>query len=127
MPHYFFIRNGRRFDKIDTREIHYLESCKNYCKIDFGHKSMLFLIPLKKVEEVLPPGLFCRVHRSFVVSVDKVKAFDVHLAYLPGKEVPVSDQYRHALESKVLVVQREPSPSDNDANPLPMLNGYAHA
>ncbi len=125
MQDFFFIRNAGRFEKINFREILYVEACKNYSKIFTEKKSYIVLVTMKKVESVLPFHLFCRVHRSFIVSLDKITAFDNSCVYLPLREIPIGDQYRHHLEKRVLIIQRDHSSEDYEPSlsGTPMLIG----
>jgi len=98
----FFIRHKGRYEKVLFSSIHYIEACKNYCKLWLGDKPYLILCTLKQFERILPSEHFCRVHRSFIVSLDKVTAFDEHDVFLPGRTVPIGDQFREVFHQNVL-------------------------
>ena len=107
MQDFFFIRNAGKYERIGFRDILYVEACKNYSKIVTDRKSYIVLVTMKKVESALPLQLFCRVHRSFIVSLEKVSAFDNNSVFLANREIPIGDQYRNHLEKRVLIVQRD--------------------
>ncbi len=107
MQDFFFIRNAGKFERIGFRDILYVEACKNYSKIVTDKKSYIVLVTMKKVESALPFHLFCRVHRSFIVSLENISAFDNNSVYLSNREIPIGDQYRNHLEKRVLIVQRD--------------------
>ena len=98
----FYIRQNRRYEKVLFSSIHYVEACKNYCKLWIGDRPHLILCSLKRFESILPPGHFCRVHRSFIISLDHMTAFDDHCVFLPGKTIPIGDQHRNELHQNVL-------------------------
>lgn len=95
-----FVRSEYRIVKIQLKDIEYIESLEDYIKIHVtGDKPILTLMPLKKVLEKLPAGRFKRIHRSYVVAVDKVKSVLNKKAYLQSsKELPISDSYVSFVE-----------------------------
>jgi DNA-binding LytR/AlgR family response regulator len=101
MPTFFFVRVGRRHEKIRFADIHFLEARGNYCKIQTTERTYMVPIPLKTIEAILPAGDFCRIHRAFLVSLDKLTAFDLKRAYLPNHTLPIGDKYCHALSLQV--------------------------
>jgi DNA-binding LytR/AlgR family response regulator len=92
MP-YLFIRYNRRYEKLDCSTIRYVEAGKNYCKIYTTHHLFMIMSTLKVVEAALPAGEFCRIHRSFIVSVAHINSFDHQVVYLQGKQLPVGSTW----------------------------------
>jgi two-component system response regulator LytT len=82
--------------KIACSQILYIEGMKDYAKIYVNNeeKPLLSLITLKILEEKLPQNNFLRVHRSFIVAVDKITAITKNTLNIGGKIIPVSDAYR---------------------------------
>jgi DNA-binding LytR/AlgR family response regulator len=107
MQSFFFLRHTGKFVKIYFHEIIYAESCKNYVKIITTTQTWLVLLPMKQLEEHLPADLFCRVHRSYIVSIDHVMAFDNTTVYLKDVEVPVGEQYKTRLQNSVTILSGE--------------------
>ncbi|EHQ26314.1 LytR/AlgR family response regulator transcription factor [Mucilaginibacter paludis] len=82
--------------KIPCANIAYIEGLKDYAKlhlVDTG-KNLLSLITLKALEEKLPKGKFMRIHKSFIVSLDKVTSITRNTVYIGDKMFAVSDQYK---------------------------------
>ena len=104
MPDHFFVRLNGRYQKVRFVDIQYIESFKNYVRITTAGKAFVVLLSLKQIETVLPPQDFCRVHRSFIVSLAQVTAFDHELVYLEGKEIPLSPQYTEQLHARVMIL-----------------------
>ncbi|MDR3713692.1 MAG: LytTR family DNA-binding domain-containing protein [Puia sp.] len=125
MQDFFFIRNAGKFERIGFRDIMYIEACKNYSKIVTDKKSYIVLVTMKKVEAALPFHLFCRVHRSFIVSLEKISAFDNNSVFMASREIPIGDQYRDQLEKRVLIIQRDHQPGEYTAalSKVPVLAG----
>ena len=73
------------------------------------------LVPgtLKQWESLLPNDLFCRIHRGYIVSIEKVVAFDRKYVYLPGGEnIAIGNQYRNALSDSVAIFTHDPAVSN---------------
>jgi DNA-binding LytR/AlgR family response regulator len=106
---FFFVRYAGLFRKISFRDISHLEACKNYVKIHTTDQ--VFFIPgtLKGIEASLPRDPFCRIHRSFIVSLDYVSAFDKRTVYLGDKRLPIGDEFRANLEKYALIVEKAPA------------------
>jgi two-component system LytT family response regulator len=104
---FFFIRQDGRNVKVDFRNILYIEARKNYTRLVMVERSAMVLITLKQWERILPSQLFCRVHRGYIVSVERILSFDNKYVYLPGMNIAIGEQYRNALPSTVLIVASE--------------------
>ncbi|MBL7744437.1 MAG: response regulator transcription factor [Chitinophagaceae bacterium] len=90
-----FVYSEYRMVKIGLREIEYIESLEDYIKIHLtGAKPILTLMTLKGVLEKLPADKFKRIHRSYIVAIDKVNSILNRKAKLQSNvELPISDSY----------------------------------
>jgi DNA-binding LytR/AlgR family response regulator len=90
-----FVHSEYKLVKIQLAEIEYIESLEDYIKIHIaGTKPVLTLMSMKKVLEKLPADKFQRIHRSYIVSVSKVKSIQNRKVQLSGVvELPISDSY----------------------------------
>jgi DNA-binding LytR/AlgR family response regulator len=80
--------------KIDLDTIEYIESMEDYIKIHITNdKTILTLIPMKKVLEKLPSAKFQRIHRSYIVPVNKIRSIQNRKVRLTNVELPVSESY----------------------------------
>ena len=107
MQSFFFIRQDGRNVKVDIHNILYIEARKNYTRLVMTDRSAMVLITLKQWESILPPELFCRVHRGYIVSIERILSFDNKFVYLPGMNIAIGEQYRNALPSTVTIVASE--------------------
>ena len=82
--------------KIPCNDIIYIEGLKDYAKIhvNTSEKCMLSLITLKALEEKLPKGKFMRIHKSFIVALDKITSITKNSLFIDKIMFPVSDQFR---------------------------------
>ncbi|HVT85046.1 MAG TPA: LytTR family DNA-binding domain-containing protein [Chitinophagaceae bacterium] len=110
MKKYFFVRSGSKYVKINFQEILYLEGRSNYIRVVSEGCVVMVLMTMKKMETILPPFMFCRIHKSFIVSIDKIMAFDSKMVQLENKTLPVGECYKARLEKSVLIIQEEKNP-----------------
>ncbi len=94
---YIMVRAERRNVKLEWKDIIYIESLKDYLKLVLDSKSWVTKMPIQNIEKVLPPDIFIRVHRSFIVNITKVSGFSNGLLAISGLQLPVSRTYRLSL------------------------------
>ncbi len=95
-----FVRADRKMVKVVFSEINYIESLSDYVKIYAGGKPIITRETITNIEAKLPKDDFIRVHRSFIVSLSKIKSYTNETIDLEMKEVPISRSYReHVLRS----------------------------
>ncbi|MFA6247042.1 MAG: LytTR family DNA-binding domain-containing protein [Mucilaginibacter sp.] len=89
-----YVYSEYRMVKIELKEIEYIESMEDYIKIHLHNaKTILTLMPLKKVLEKLPGDKFQRIHRSYIVPVKKIISIQGRKVKLADIELPISDSY----------------------------------
>ena len=94
-----FVYSEYRLVKILLSNIEYIESLDDYIKIHFtSEKPVLTLMTLKKVLEMLPQDKFKRIHRSHIVSIDKIKSVLNRKVQLSSVELPVSNSYADFID-----------------------------
>ena len=87
--------------QIPFDDIRYIEGFDDYIKIHAGSKPVLTLLSLKNVLEMLPPERFMRVHRSFIVALDRVERVRARRIVIETREIPVGDTFAAALKSHI--------------------------
>ena len=107
MQNSFFIRTNNKYERIDLSKVLYLESCGNYARFFTENKRYVLLVTLKQLERELPPHLFCRIHRCYIVSLDRITAFDRETVFLDQVEIPLGYQYRDEFYKKVRILGEE--------------------
>ena len=91
------IKQGHEKYKLNIPDILYLEAMKDYTRIITTGKQYLVLKPLSVMLEQLPAENFIRIHRSFVINKDKVKAVKGGKVSLSEVELPVGKLYKNSL------------------------------
>lgn len=91
--------------KVEFQEILYIEARKNYTRLVMEDRpTLMVLVTLKQWERVLPREVYCRVHRGYIVSIEKIQSFDNKYVYLVGEKIPIGEQYRGALPEAVTIL-----------------------
>ena len=96
-----FVRSEYRLLQIELSRVLYIEGLKDYVKIylEGEERPVLSLMSMKKLEEMLPPDRFVRVHRSFIVHADKIKVIERNRIVFGKEYIPISENYKpHFLE-----------------------------
>jgi two-component system, LytTR family, response regulator len=103
---YIFVKTEFRYEKIDFNDILYIEGMGDYLCIVTVKKKIMTLQGFKKMDESLPKNNFCRVHKSYIVSIDKIESVERNRIKIKEKLIPVSDSYKdcfnNILEKKKL-------------------------
>jgi DNA-binding LytR/AlgR family response regulator len=91
-----FVKIDYKVVRISLNDILYIEGMREYARIHLSNgKSVMPLIRLHTLEEQLPSTKFMRVHRSFIVNLDKINAIEHSRIIFDGKDyIPVSEQYK---------------------------------
>ncbi|HTR28900.1 MAG TPA: LytTR family DNA-binding domain-containing protein [Puia sp.] len=96
---YLFLKVEYQLVRIALDDILYIESLKDYVKVDVKStgKAILSLTSLKALEEKLPATRFMRVHRSFIIALDKITAMTKNSVQIGKKQINIGDQYKEAF------------------------------
>jgi DNA-binding LytR/AlgR family response regulator len=102
-PGYLFIHTEYQLTKIFLHEVTYIEALRNYIRIHFasGVRPILSKLSLKAIEEKLPPGKFARVHKSFIVSMDKISSIRNDIIRIDIRDIPISKSCRDEFFKKI--------------------------
>ncbi len=96
-----FVRNKDRMVKILFEAILYIEAERNYCRIYTATKEYLLTMPMKSLEDQLPPALFQRIHRSHIVNLTQVDEVDENSVFIGQKSLPLSKSLREDFMMRI--------------------------
>ncbi len=96
---FIFVKSEYRQVKIDFSEVLYIEGLKDYVKIYLkdNPKPVLTLMSLKKLEEELPSEDFMRVHRSFIIGLNKIEAIERNHIVIGNQQIVIAPNYKKSL------------------------------
>lgn len=100
---FLFLKSEYKIKRINFHDILYIEGLKDYVKVYINNdpKPILSLTSLKLLESKLPEALFMRVHRSFIVNLEKIDTIERSRIVFGKMYIPVSDQYKDKFQEFV--------------------------
>jgi two-component system, LytTR family, response regulator len=96
---FIFLNTERKKVKILFSEIVYIESQREYIKIVTTKREYISKMSTHEIEDLLPPNLFKRIHRSFIVSISRIESYTAEIVEVNGVSIPVGRGYRDILEN----------------------------
>jgi len=95
-----FVKSDYKLMRINISDIKYIESMHEYVRIHLlDEKPVMTLVSLKSVEEQLPKEKFMRVHRSYIVNLERIKVVERNrIVFDNNVYIPVSDQYKEKFQ-----------------------------
>jgi len=101
---FVFIRDNGILKRLLIEDIHFMEAMGDYVKVFTQQKFHAIHTTLKTVEEKLPPNKFLRVHRSYIVALNKIEKIEEGVIVINSKPVPVADAYRSSLNKRLNIL-----------------------
>lgn len=95
------VRADKKMIKVPLEDIQYIESLKDYVIIHVGGRRIVTKQKISYLEQKLPDGKFLRIHRSFLVALNKIQAFSPNHVEINGQELPIGRSYKSEV-AKVL-------------------------
>ena len=92
--HYLYLRVERRLLKVNTSNILWIESIKDYIKVVTRDKSFQTKQKISVTEKLLPLGEFMRIHRSFIIPVNRVEGYNPNHVVIAGTQIPIGRNYK---------------------------------
>lgn len=98
---FLFLKSDYKIRRINFNDILYIEGLKDYVKVFIQNnpKPVLSLSSLKILETKLPAGRFMRVHRSFIVNLEKIETIERSRIVFGKEYIPVGDQYKERFQA----------------------------
>ena len=96
---FIFLNVQKKKVKILFSDIVYIESQREYIKIATTKKEYISKMSTHEMEALLPPNLFKRIHRSFIVSINKIESYTAEIVEVNGIAIPIGRGYRDIIEN----------------------------
>lgn len=108
IPEYIFVKADYKMQKIILKDILFIEGYRDYMKFHlYQKKPVVSLLSFRKIESILPSQGFIRIHKSFLVSVDKIDTIGKNSVKIGEKTLPVGEAFKERffkyLEEKELL------------------------
>jgi DNA-binding LytR/AlgR family response regulator len=95
---FIFVNVQKRKVKIQLSEILYIESQKEYIKIVTSKIEYVSKMSTNEIENILPSILFKRIHRSYIVSVNKIDSYTAEIVEINGVSIPIGRGYKDVID-----------------------------
>ena len=99
---YFFIKCGTKYEKVLFEDILYVEGMQNYVNIYTLKGKYMTILSLKSLEENLDKKAFMRVHKSYIVAVNKIDGIEGNEIFIQNNRIPISRNYRDQVIGQVV-------------------------
>ena len=93
-----FSKTEYKVRRLDMQDILYIEALKDYIAIHTAAEKILSLQSMTELESLLPPAMFIRIHRSYIVAIHKIESIERSRVIINKQHLPVGDTYRHGLK-----------------------------
>lgn len=97
----FFVKKGSMLVKVFIDNINWIQAMDNYVIIQTGSDQFIIHSTMKDIESKLPTNKFLRVHRSYIISVDKINVLDENTVLIGEKTIPIGKSYKEAFMNRL--------------------------
>ena len=94
---YIFIKTEYRLEKLLLDEVLYIEGMRDYRRIHTINKRIMTLKSFKEFEQEIPANTICRVHKSFMVALDKIDSVERDRIRIKDVIIPISETYKKSF------------------------------
>lgn len=100
---YLFVKNDSRLVRVDFDRILFVSGLKDYVRFHLADtpRPLIALSTMKSVEDRLPADRFCRVHRSYIVALDKIESVEHNRIRIGDELIPVAPAYQEVFMKKI--------------------------
>lgn len=93
-PDFIFVKTENRLEKIMLNEIVYIEGMRDYLRIHTVNKKIMTLQNFSELEKLIPPNVLCRVHKSYMVALNKIDSIERSRIKIADQLIPISETYK---------------------------------
>jgi DNA-binding LytR/AlgR family response regulator len=91
---FIFVKSDKKSIKVNISDISYIEGLGDYIKIYTKDKKLVTNLSMKKIETLLPAKKFYRIHKSYIISIDKIELIEGNMVKINNNKLPVGNSYR---------------------------------
>lgn len=100
---FIFVKSEHNVIKLQLKDIHFIEGYKDYVKIFTTEaKPVLTITTFKSLEQILPSHLFIRIHKSYIISIEKIISFRNGKVLVKDKHIPIGESFKEMFHEKVI-------------------------
>ena len=99
ITNYLFVKSNKKTYKIEFAEIQYVEGLGDYIQIHLINRKIITNLSMKKILELLPADMFYRIHKSFIISLNKIDLVEGNMVNINNIKIPIGNSYRQDFMS----------------------------
>ena len=99
---HFFIKCNNQIEKVFYDDLVYAEAMLNYVMLYTNSKKMMVYVTIKSLEEQLPSSIFLKVHKSFIVNINKVKSIEGNILDIGNEKITISQSLQQKVISEIV-------------------------
>lgn len=96
-PDFIFVKTENRLEKIMLNEIVYIEGMRDYLRIHTVAKKIMTLQNFSEIEKLVPSNIVCRVHKSYMVALNKIDSIERNRIKIADQLIPISETYKEVF------------------------------
>ncbi len=96
---FIFVKSNKKTIKVNISDLYYIEALGDYIKIHTNDKVIVTYQSMKKVEALLPSNQFVRIHKSFIVSIGKIKTIEGNMVEVKDEKLPIGSNYKQEFQN----------------------------
>lgn len=94
---FIFMKTENRLEKITFTDIIYIEGMRDYRRIHTATKKIMTLQNFKELELIIPSNIVCRVHKSYMVALNKIESIERSRIKIANQVIPISETYKESF------------------------------
>jgi DNA-binding LytR/AlgR family response regulator len=99
---HFFIKSGNQIEKVFYDDLLYAEAMMNYVMLYTNSKKMMVYITIRGLEEQLPAEKFIKVHKSFIVNINKIRSIEGNILDIGNEKITISQNLREKVINQIV-------------------------
>jgi len=100
---FIFVKSGLQRIKLQFNDVTHIQGLKDYAIIHTPAKKILLKGSIKAMQDLFPPDRFLRVHKSFIINLQKIQQLDRNGIFINDQQVPIGRNFREALEKFIKI------------------------
>ena len=113
---FLYFRADRKMIKVFLEDILFVESLKDYIKVVTNQKTIISKQSIASLVEMLPKDAFVRVHRSYIIAINKIDSFNTDSIGIAKTEIPIGRLFRHDVNRVLNISSLKKDPSKATMN-----------
>lgn len=98
---FIFVKANKKNHKVDIDDIFFIEALGDYIKIHTSNQVLVTYQSMKKIELILPSSVFVRIHKSYIVSVNKIKSVEGNMVEVKNEKLSIGNSYKQQFQDFV--------------------------